>query len=143
MLEKVAGLAVLVLLNSSTAFAAAGGCHAISGSYVQSFVPCATPAIACVHAETTGDLAGISDTTITAFDPVTHTFSGGVRIVRDNGAVITATIEKVRENNFGTETFTGGTRQYAHATGTLVATGGSTGTYSGEICLGGGDGTDD
>ena len=139
MLKKLVLLAAVALFNSSSAIAAAGGCHDISGGYVQQFVPCTGTGLACVHATLTGDLHGVSDTVVTTFDPVTRAFTGNVTTVRDNGAVITATIEGIGGSNIGFETITGGTRQYAGATGTIVATGTTVGTYAGRICLSGDD----
>jgi hypothetical protein len=135
MLKKLVLLAAMALLNSSSAVAAAGGCHAISGTYAQQFVPCAVPAIACVDATLAGDLHGVSHTAITTFDPITGAFTGNVTIVRDNGSTITATIEGVNGSGVGFETITGGTRQFVGATGAIVATGTSVGTYAGQICL--------
>jgi hypothetical protein len=135
MLKRLVLLAAVALINSSSAIAAAGGCHDISGGYVQEFVPCAGAGLACVDADLTGDLHGVSHTVITTFDPITRAFTGDVTIVRDNGSVITATIEGIGGSNVGYETITGGNRQYAGATGTIVATGTNVGTYAGRICL--------
>jgi len=130
-----AALLAVTLINSSAALAAAGGCHAFSGSYVQQAVPC-LPAIVCVDATITGDWQGVSHTVVTAYDPITNTYTGQVTITRDNGSVITATIEGVAGSGVGVETITGGTRQFVGATGTIVATGSpSVGTYSGQYCL--------
>jgi hypothetical protein len=137
MLKKFVLLAATALLNSSSALAAAGGCHDISGTYVQQFVTCAVPAIACVDATLTGDLQGVSHTVVTTFDPTTGAFTGDVTIVRDNGSTLTSTIEG-SGNGVGFETITGGTRQYLGATGTIVATDTTAhfvGVYSGQICL--------
>lgn len=139
MLKKLVLLAAVALFNSSSAIAAAGGCHDISGAYVQQFVPCAVPALACVDAILTGDLQGVSHTAITTFDPITKVFTGDVTIVRDNGSTITSSIQGVSGSGVGVETITGGNRQYVGATGTIVATGTSVGTYAGRICLLGDD----
>jgi len=142
MLTKILALAAFALVTSSSALAAAGGCHAISGTYVNHSIPCIVPALACVESQVAGDLAGVSTTVITAFDPVTRIFSGTTTNVLDNGAVLTTTI--VGSAGHSVETMTGGTRQFAHATGTIVVTDGvnpGVGTYTGEYCLGnGGDG---
>ena len=139
-LAIIAG-AVLALSTASAAFADAGGCHQLSGTYVQEFVPCDVPALACVDSTTTGDLA-FSHTVITGFDPATQILTGTVTLSRDNGSIITATIETVRRSGVAVETITGGTRQFAHATGTIVAAGGFVGTYSGQYCLGNGPAED-
>jgi hypothetical protein len=134
---KLAAIAAIALVNSSAALAAAGGCHSISGGYVQAFVPCEVPALVCVDATLTGDLAGVSHTVITGFDPATQVVTGNVTTVRENGSIVTATLETIRGSGVANEQITGGTRQFAHATGFIVATGTNTGIYSGQYCLGG------
>lgn len=134
---KFAAIAAIALLNSSAALAAAGGCHSISGTYVQEFVPCQVPALVCVDATLTGDLAGVSHTVITGFDPVTQLVTGNVTTVRTNGSILTATIETVRLSGVGNQQITGGTRQFAGATGFIVSMGTNTGIYFGQYCLGG------
>jgi hypothetical protein len=142
MLRKILALAAFALVTSSSALAAAGGCHAISGTFVNHNVPCTVPALACVESQVTGDLAGVSTTVVTTFDPATNTFSGTTTNVLDNGAVLTATIVgSTLANGVGhsVETITGGTRQFAHATGTIVIDGvNGVGAYTGEYCLGNG-----
>jgi len=70
----------------------------------------------------------------------------GIFDVLDNGTVFNGTIEGTAVNGIAhsVETLTGGggTRQFAHATGTIVIDGvNGVGTYTGEYCLGnGGDG---
>ena len=135
MLRKLVMFAVVALISSSSAVAADGGCHSVSGTFVQQFVPCDVPAIACVDATGTGDLLGFSHTVITGFDPATQTYTGLVTITRDNGSVITATIATVKGSGLGVETITGGTRQFAHATGSIIASGSFSGNYTGQYCL--------
>jgi hypothetical protein len=140
MLTKLVGLALVALVGSPSAFAAAGGCHAVSGSFVNHNIPCEVPALACVESDVTGDLAGVSTTVITGFDPATRIATGTVSNVLDNGAVLTASISDDLTNVLRTaaETFTGGTRQFARATGSLIVvdtTAPGIGTYSGEYCL--------
>ena len=148
MLTKILALAALALATSGPALAAAGGCHAVSGSFVNHNVPCAVPALACVESDVTGGLAGISTTVITGFDPATQIATGTVTNVLNNGAVLAASIsDELLGGGFGraTETITGGTRQFAHATGSIVVvdtTGPGVGTYTGEYCLGNGGGGD-
>lgn len=143
---KLLALTALVLLSPASALAAAGGCHAVSGSYVNHTIPCTVPALSCAESEVTGGLAGVSVTVVTTFDPATHTFSGTVTNNLENGAVLTGTIVGTLVNGVGhsVETFTGGTRQFAHATGSTVQDSvNGVGTYTGEYCLGnGGDGGD-
>jgi hypothetical protein len=147
MLTKILALGVLALATSGPALAAAGGCHAVSGSFVNHTVPCTVPALACVESDVAGGLAGVSTTVITGFDPVTQIATGTVTNVLENGAILTASISDERlGGGFGraTETFTGGTREFAQATGSIVVvdtTAPGVGTYTGEYCLGnGGDG---
>ncbi len=136
---KLAALVVVVLLNASSAVAATTACHNISGGYVQEFVPCNVPAVACVDATLTGDLVGVSHTVITTFDPTTQAFTGDVTIVRNNGSILTATIKGVSGSGVGFETITGGTRQFVGATGFIVATDivHFVGNYAGQYCLAG------
>jgi hypothetical protein len=144
MLKKVLVLASLALLPSSSALAAAGGCHTVSGTYVNHIVPCTVVALVCAESQVTGDFAGTSTTVVTTIGPVPHTFSGTVTDVLDNGAVVTSTIAgEVPANGIGhsVETITGGTRQFAHATGTLTVTDivPGAGTYTGYYCLANGE----
>lgn len=139
MLTKILTLTALALLTSSSALAAAGGCHAISGTYINHNVPCTVPALACVETQVTGDLAGSSTTVITTFNPFTQTFSGTTTNVLNNGAVIINMIVGTLVNGVGhsVSTITGGTRQFAHATGVTVTDSvNGVGTYAGEYCLG-------
>lgn len=137
MLTKIIALTGLALLTSPSALAAAGGCHAVSGTYVNRNVPCSVPALACVETHVTGDNAGVASVVITTFDPVTQTFSGTVTGVLENGAVLISRIVGTLTGG-SVQTLIGGTRQYAHATGTVVSDG--VGSYTGEYCFGtGGD----
>ena len=141
MLTKLIGLSLVALAASPSALAAAGGCHPVSGSFVNHNVPCDVPALACVESDVTGGLAGVSTTVITGFDPATQIATGVVSNVLDEGAVLTASItDQLAPGGFGraVEMFTGGTRQFAHATGSIVVvdtTAPGVGTYSGEYCL--------
>lgn len=139
MLLKILGLAAFMLVTSSSALAANGGCHAVSGTFVNQNIPCTVPAIACVESQVTGGLAGVTTTIVTSFDPVTHTYSGTVTNALDGGAILTATIVGTIVNgvSHSVETFTSGTRQFADATGSTVQDGvNGVGTYTGEYCLG-------
>ena len=138
MLRKILALTVFSLVTSSSALAGAGGCHTFAGTHVNRSVPCPVPAVGCVEATLTGDLEGTSLTVITVFDPVAQIYSGTTTTVLTNGAVLEGTIVGWMG---AVITFTGGTRQFEHATGTLVTTPpiGANGTYSGEYCLGNGD----
>jgi hypothetical protein len=144
MLIKTLAVAALGLLTSSSAFAAAGGCHTVSGTFVNHTVPCTVVALVCVESQVTGDLAGTSTTAVTTIGPVPHTFSGTVTNALDDGGIVTATIEgTVPADGIGNsvETITGGTRQFAHATGTLTVQDivPGAGTYTGFYCLAEGD----
>jgi hypothetical protein len=126
--------AAMVLLSAFSALAAQGGCHLVSGTYVNQNVPCPVPALACVESVTTAaqGQSGTGLTIITGFNPATQVFTGTTTSTLDNGTVFTATIT----GTLGTgsvQTLTGGTRQYAHATGSIVTDG--TGNYVGEYCL--------
>ena len=110
MLRKLLVLIPVALATAPSALAAAGGCHAISGTYVNHNVACPVVALSCVETDIAGDLAGTSFTTVTGFDPATHTFYGTVVTTLENGAVTSNTI-----------------------VGTIV---GGVGTYSGVYCLG-------
>ena len=133
MLRKILALTAFALLTASSAMAAAGGCHTVAGTFVNQNVPCTVPALACVESQVTGDLAGVHTIIITGFDPMTQIFSGTTTAVLENGAVITGTIVGTLATGSVT-TITGGTRQFAHATGTIVTDG--AGSYTGEYCLG-------
>jgi hypothetical protein len=140
MLTKLVGLALVALAASPSAIAAAGGCHAVSGTFVNHTIPCDVPALACVESDVTGGLAGVSTTVITGYDPATRIATGTVSNVLDNGGVLTTSIADDLTNTLrtATETVTGGTRQFAHATGWLIVvdtTAPGVGTYSGEYCL--------
>ena len=135
MLTKILAVTAFALLTSSSALAAAGGCHAISGTYVNQNIPCTVPALACVESQVTGDLAGTSLTVITGFDPATQVFTGTTTNLLTNGAVLESTIVGTLAGGSVT-TSTGGTRQFAHSTGTSVTDG--AGNYAGEYCLGNG-----
>ena len=140
MLIKVLALTAFALLTSSSALAAADGCHAIAGTHVNRSVPCPVPAVGCVEATLTGltgHFEGTSLTVITRFDPVAQIYSGTTTFFLTNGAVVEGTIVGWMG---AVITFTGGTRQFAHATGTLVTTPpvGANGTHAGEYCLGNG-----
>ena len=85
MLIKVLALTAFALLTSSSALAAAGGCHAISGTYQNQNVPCVPQAIACVESQVTGDLGGTSLTLITGLDLATQVFTGTATNVSQTG----------------------------------------------------------
>ena len=80
-------------------------------------------------------------TVITTFDTLTGNYTGYRTNYLANGAVIEASVVGWFGGGFGNSvaTITGGTRQYAHATGSVYAESGpDDGTYSGEYCLGDG-----
>lgn len=135
MLMRVPVLVAAVLLSGSSAFAAPGGCHVSSGTYVNRNVPCPVPALTCVESVTTADQAGQSGTVltiITGFNPATQIFTGTTTTTLETGAVFTSTITGTLAAG-SVSTLTGGTRQYAHATGTFTTDG--AGNFSGEYCL--------
>lgn len=153
MVRKTATVAVLFLVatRGAPARAAAGGCHDVSGTFTAIAPPqCPSPVGICTHGRLSGDLSATYDfvaTGVTAGGALT----GHSTITLDNGAVIFGSDTSVlgSDGSFVTTVhIVGGTRQYAHATGMLVApgrflaNGGTEGTYSGTICLGIGDGSD-
>ena len=145
-MKRLVGTILVALATAGPASAAAGGCHAVSGTFVAASPPtCA--GIICTQGLLSGDLAGIYSFVGYAFTP-SGSVLGHSTITLDNGAMITSDDESVL---FGppipgtgfvtTVNFTGGTRQFAHATGGLVAPGvftdsGTAGTYAGKYCLG-------
>ena len=125
------------------ASAAAGGCHAVSGDFT-AVSPPSCPSFLCTHGTLTGDLAGTYDFVAVGLTP-DGAVAGRSTITLPNGAVIHGSDTSVLhpDGTFVTTVrIVGGTRQYAHATGALVApgaftaNGGTEGTYSGTICLG-------
>ena len=144
----IRALAVLfgALVFVGPAAAAAGGCHAVSGTFVASTPPiCAS--FFCTEGQLSGDLSGTYSFVAYGVSP-NGDLLGHSTITLTNGAVITSNDESqlfgppAPGNHFVTTVgFTGGTRQFAHATGGLTAPGtftstGTAGTYSGEYCLG-------
>ena len=137
MLTKILAVTALALLTSSSALAAAGGCHAIVGTHTNQNVPCVVPALACVESQVTGTFAGTALTVITGFDPATGVFTGTTTSFLINGAVVESTI--VGTGAGSVLTIIGGTRQFAHATGgwvTTAPTATTPGTSTGQYCLG-------
>jgi hypothetical protein len=139
MVRKMLALTAIALIATPAALAAKGGCHTISGTSVTSIVPCPVPALACRESVLTGDSAGTTLTVITTFDFLTGNYTGYRIGYLDNGAVTESSVVGWFAGGFGnsTATITGGTRQYAHATGSVFAESGpDDGTYSGEVCFG-------
>ena len=146
MIRKVGWVVSVLVLALSPALpsrAAAGGCHAVSGDFT-AVAPPDCPSFLCTHGRLTGDLSATYDFVATGLTPE-GAVTGSSTITLDNGAVIRGSDTSVLhpDGTFVTTVrIVGGTRQYAHATGALVApgaftaTGGTEGTYSGTICLG-------
>jgi hypothetical protein len=137
MLMRVPVLVAAVLLSGSSAFAAPGGCHVTSGTYVNQNVPCPVAALACVESVTSADQAAQAQSStvlviITGFNPATQTFTGTTTTTLQTGAVFTSTITGTLAAG-SVSTLTGGTRQYAHATGTGTTDG--AGNFIFEYCL--------
>jgi hypothetical protein len=142
LLTKILAVMAFALVTSSSALAATGGCHAVSGTSVTSIVPCTVPAVACRESVVTGDQAGTVLSILTTFDFSTGNYTGYRTNYLANGAVIESSVVGWFGGGFGNSvaTITGGTRQYAHATGTVFAESGpNDGTYWGEYCLGNGE----
>lgn len=143
MLWKLIGVGAVSLALAGPAVAASGGCHAVSGTFEanQVFVGCP---IFCTAGALTGDLAGSYAFAAYGVSPAGE-FLGHSTITLDNGAVLVSNDHTSIDFAHGTFVTTidiaGGTRQYAHATGELVAPGhftgapGTAGDYSGTICL--------
>ena len=145
-MTKLIAFTLLALAFAGPAGAAAGGCHEVSGTFVASS-PANCAGIFCTEGTLEGGLNGAHYSFVGyAFAP-----DGGLlghsTITFTNGAVLTSNDESLL---FGppipgtqfvtTVNFSGGTREFAHATGGLVAPGtitaaGTAGTYSGEYCL--------
>lgn len=144
-MSRLVAAAFLALLFAAPAGAAAGGCHAVSGTFVASS-PAACAGVFCTEGRLSGGLSADYSFVGYAFAP-----DGGLlghsTITLDNGAVITSNDESylfgppLPGTQFVTLVdFAGGTREFAHATGGLSAPGtitttGTVGTYSGEYCL--------
>lgn len=145
--QRSALLAALLaaLAIAGPAGAVAGGCHPVSGSFVAASPP-ACAGIFCTVGQLSGDLDG-------SYSFVGYTFApdGGLlghsTITLSNGAVITSNDESVLDGPplpgtrfVTTIDFSGGTREFDHVTGGLVAPGaisdgGTVGSYAGEYCL--------
>src|SRR5918995_3587854 len=128
-------LAATLLLTASSAFAAPGGCHVVSGTYVNRNVPCPVPALTCAESTSTVSggwgWGGTGLFIITGFNPSTQVFTGTGTSTLENGAVFTSTISGTLAGG-SVQTLTGGTRQWAHATGSVVTDG--AGNFVAEYC---------
>jgi hypothetical protein len=142
----IAAVALVAFGGLESAEAAAGGCHAVSGAFT-AVSPPDCPSFLCTHGTLTGDLAATYDFVATGVTPE-GAVAGMSTITLANGAVIHGSDTSVLhpDGTFVTTVrIVGGTRQYAHASGALVApgaftsNGGTEGTYSGTICLGVGE----
>jgi hypothetical protein len=137
-----------LLAFAGPAGAAAGGCHSVSGDFVASTPPSCS-SFFCTEGQLSGDLDGLYSFVAYGVAP-NGDLLGHSTITLSNGAVITSDDQShlfgppAPGNQFVTTVnFSGGTRQFAHATGGLSAPGtftatGTEGTYSGEYCLGNG-----
>jgi len=155
----MAGVAFLLALSlAGTALAAAGGCHDYSGGFTAVRPDtCASPVGICTDGTLTGSVLSTYDfvaDTLVFTSATTADYTGHSVIRTDQGAEIfgsdsgTLTIrpDGVAADFVTTVHVVGGTSQYAHATGEIVApgvldlvTGATVGTYSGTICLGEGE----
>jgi hypothetical protein len=152
MLARTLALAAVALLTTSgAALAAAGGCHSYSGDFT-AVAPPTCAGIICTHGTLVGGFPSTYDFAATDVNFVTGAYSGHSTITTEQGALIFGSDSGVLVPNppdFTTANFVttveivGGTRQYAHATGSFVApgvlnlvTGDTVGTYSATICLG-------
>jgi hypothetical protein len=144
-----AALAIL-LASAGTALAAAGGCHTYSGDFTAvAPADCDSPFGICTHGTLVGDFPSTYDFSVDTLDAFGN-YTGHSTITSEQGALIFGSDSgTLVPQPDGTATFVttvqivGGTRQYAHATGTFVApgtldlaTGNTVGTYSATVCLG-------
>ena len=140
---KAIAVAVAALALAGTA--AAKECKPVSGSFAAEQVAC--PAPFCTAGMLTGDLTASYSFTMTSAvqEGPLLTFTGASTIVRTFGGAElygsdTGWIDFASGTFETTVNITGGTNQYEGAAGQLVATGhltatgGTAGTYAGEIC---------
>lgn len=151
MIWRIAAIGLAAAALAGPAAAAEGGCQKVEGDFTAVTVPPGPDCpslLFCTVGELTGDLEGTYFFAVTGFTP-TGALTAASTITLENGAVIQGSDTSVI-NADGTFTTTvnvvGGTRQYARATGQIVADGhftatGTEGTYEGEICLGEGGAT--
>ena len=154
----VLAVCILSLAAAGGALAAAGGCHSFAGDFT-AVAPavCASPVGICTHGTLTGGFPStydfVADTLVPTAIPNVFTYTGHSTITTPQGALIFGSDSGVLTMRpDGTAPFAttvhvvGGTRQYAHAAGVIVApgilnlaTGATVGKYAGAICLGKGD----
>lgn len=146
MIARAAAVTLAALSLAGTAAAARDGCQEVEGAFTAVTLPpggpCPSP-IFCTLGVLTGDLAGTYFFSVAGFGPGGELLAAST-ITLEHGAVIEGSDTGVLHPD-GTFTTTvnvvGGTRQYAHSSGQIVADGaftaeGTAGTYAGEICLG-------
>ena len=143
---RIAATVLVALALAGPAAAARGGCHQVEGDFTAVTIPpgetCPSP-VFCTLGTLTGDLAGTYFFAVHGFGPGGELLAAST-ITLENGAVIEGSDTSVinADGTFATTVVVvGGSRQYARATGEIVATGhftesGTEGTYAGEICLG-------
>ena len=142
MIWRISAAALAALALAGPAAGARGGCHTVAGTFVAAPAACPPGFAFCTSGALFGDLDGGYEFTGDFGGPG---LVGASTITLDTGAVIQGSDESTLAGlDFVTVvTFVGGTRQFAHATGSLTATGsidpvtgGTAGTYEGEFCLG-------
>jgi hypothetical protein len=142
--------AALLLAAVAGVAAARDGCKQVSGPFRASPVECMAGGVLCTHGKLAGRLVATYDFAMDAppipdpNDPTRLVFTGRSVITTRGGARLFGTdrgVIQVPSMSFVTTvTVTGGTRQYARASGQIVASGtldeqGNTlGTYTGTIC---------
>lgn len=150
----ITAAAIVSLISPTVIRAAEGGCHTYDGPFtaVRPTI-CTSPVHICTHGTLTGDFPSTYDFTVdtlTAIGPNQAGYTGHDVITATNGAQLFGLDSGVLTFvGPGTASFVttvqivGGTRQYAHATGSFVApgvldlaTGATSGSYSATICLG-------
>jgi hypothetical protein len=149
----------LLLAAVAGVAAARDGCKQVSGPFHASPVECTAGGVLCTHGELSGRLSATYDFAMHAppqpdpNDPTRLVFTGRSVIRTRGGARLFGTdrgLIQVQSMTFVTTvTITGGTRQYAGASGQIVASGtlderGNTlGSYTGTICKAADNGEDE
>ncbi len=149
----------LTLLLGGTALAATGGCHEYCGDFTAVRPDTCTSAVGiCTHGTLTGSVLSTHDfvadtpvfTSATSADYTGHSVirtEQGAEIIGSDSGTLTIRPDGLNADFVTTVHVVAGTRQFAHATGEIVApgvlnlvTGATVGAYSGRICLGKGEG---
>jgi hypothetical protein len=146
------------LALADPALGAAGGCHGYSGGFtaIRPHI-CSSPVGICTNGTLIGSVLETYDfvaDTLVFTSATTANYTGhsviktaqGAQIYGSDSGMLAIRSDGVMADFVTTVHVVGGTREYARATGSIVApgvlnliTGGTEGSYSGTICLGKGD----